>query len=133
MPMLVVGEAAGRIDPATAQVEAAAAAAAWLDGADAESPQPSEARSLRGSGASEALVCACEDVRVQDLDRAIAEGFGHVELIKRRSGAGTGACQGKLCFGLIGEVLASRGVAAAFPTVRPPIRPVAVAALGGGP
>ena len=133
MPMLVVGEATGPIDPAAAQDRAAVVAAAWSSGTDDRDAVRAPAPSSLGPIASDAIVCTCEDVRVRDLDRAIAEGFDHVELVKRRSGAGTGACQGKLCLGLIGEVLAARGLSAALPTIRPPIRPVRVAALGGGP
>jgi NAD(P)H-nitrite reductase large subunit len=79
----------------------------------------------------DATACICEDVTVAAIDRAIADGFGDIELLKRRSGACTGACQGKLCLGPVGEVLRTRGLAAGLPTIRPPIRPVSIASLAG--
>ena len=71
-------------------------------------------------------------MRRHHVDRAIAEGFDDMELVKRRSGATTGACQGKLCLALLAEAFTARGLAPGLPTVRPPIRPVSVASLGGG-
>ena len=38
-------------------------------------------------------------MRRRDVETAIADGFADVELLKRRTGAGTGPCQGKLCHG----------------------------------
>ena len=43
------------------------------------------------------LPLPCEDVRRRDAAAAIADGYGDIELLKRRTGAGTGPCQGKLC------------------------------------
>ncbi|MCA1828097.1 MAG: FAD-dependent oxidoreductase [Myxococcales bacterium] len=44
-----------------------------------------------------AIVCACEDVSVRDVEDAIAHGFGDIESLKRYTGLGTGPCQGKSC------------------------------------
>ena len=44
-----------------------------------------------------AIVCACEDVSVHDIDDAIAHGFADIESLKRYTGLGTGPCQGKSC------------------------------------
>jgi sarcosine oxidase subunit beta len=44
-----------------------------------------------------AIVCACEDVSVHDVEDAIAHGFGDIESLKRYTGLGTGPCQGKSC------------------------------------
>ena len=44
-----------------------------------------------------AIVCACEDVSVHDVEAAIAHGFGDIESLKRYTGLGTGPCQGKSC------------------------------------
>ena len=44
-----------------------------------------------------AIVCACEDVSVHDIDEAIAHGFADIESLKRYTGLGTGPCEGKEC------------------------------------
>ncbi|HET7787202.1 MAG TPA: FAD-dependent oxidoreductase [Myxococcales bacterium] len=47
--------------------------------------------------AEKAIVCACEDVSVHDVEEAIARGFADIESLKRYTGLGTGPCQGKSC------------------------------------
>lgn len=79
----------------------------------------------------DAFLCLCEDVRRRDAAAAIEEGYGDIELLKRRTGAGTGPCQGKLCHAEILCVLASAGRPVALPTMRPLTRPVLLAALAG--
>jgi len=81
--------------------------------------------------AGDAFLCLCEDVRRRDAMTAIAEGYDTVELLKRRTGAGTGPCQGKLCHGEILCALAEAGRPVALPTMRPLARPVALARLAG--
>ena len=49
--------------------------------------------------------------------------------LKRRTGAGTGPCQGKLCHGEMLACLAAAGRPVALPTVRPLLRPTTLAAL----
>jgi sarcosine oxidase subunit alpha len=132
MPMLVVGEAAGDVDPDGAADRAAARAASWLEHPTDVGQGVIEPGVAAIDGLDpDATVCVCEDVTVAAIDRAIADGFGDIELLKRRSGACTGACQGKLCLGAVGEVLQARGLAAGLPTMRPPIRPVSIASLAG--
>ena len=58
-----------------------------------------------------------------------ADGFADIELLKRRTGAGTGPCQGKLCHGEMLACLAEAGRPVALPTVRPLLRPTSLAAL----
>lgn len=131
LPMLVVGEASGASE--AVQERAAAAAAEWLRGVDGSTRRPAPRPPASADQISpDALVCLCEDVRVRDIDGAIADGYREAELLKRRSGATTGPCQGKLCLNLLGELLTARSLSASFPTLRPPIRPVGVARLGGG-
>ena len=130
LPVLVVGEAAGDVDPAGSAERAADQARAWIHGEDPARTQTSgTALRVNAVLAPDATVCVCEDVSVAAIDVAIADGFGDVELLKRRSGACTGACQGKLCLGAVGEVLMARGLPATLPTIRPPIRPVPIAAM----
>jgi sarcosine oxidase, subunit alpha len=79
--------------------------------------------------APEAFLCLCEDVRQCDAAAAIAEGFDDVELLKRRTGAGTGPCQGKLCHGDMLACLAAADRPVALPAVRSPLRPISLAQL----
>lgn len=76
-----------------------------------------------------AFACPCEDVRVGDLRTCVADGFRHPELVKRRTGAMTGPCQGKLCAAAVLSVLRDAGVETVVPTSRPLARPVTLAEL----
>ncbi|MEZ5775861.1 MAG: (2Fe-2S)-binding protein [Hyphomicrobiaceae bacterium] len=80
-----------------------------------------------------AIACHCEDVRIRELDRAIADGFDEIETLKRRTGAATGPCQGKLCHAEIAACLKHNGRPAAVPTQRPLARPVTLADLARRP
>ncbi len=77
----------------------------------------------------DAFACLCEDVRVRDLHACVDDGFVHPELVKRRTGAMTGPCQGKLCSATVLAVLRERGIDAAPTTARPLARPVSLAEL----
>ena len=77
----------------------------------------------------EAFACLCEDVRVRDIRRAVAEGFAHPELVKRRTGALTGPCQGKLCAPLVLALLRELGAEHAPTRARPLVRPTPLADL----
>ncbi|MGH6937473.1 NAD(P)-binding protein [Hypericibacter sp.] len=91
--------------------------------------KPSSSARLAAASSSRAFLCLCEDVRRRDAEAAIADGFADVELLKRRTGAGTGPCQGKLCHGEMLACLAEAGRPVALPTVRPLLRPVTLAEL----
>ena len=43
------------------------------------------------------MVCFCEDVRAYEIRAEQATGYTDPELVKRRTGALTGPCQGKYC------------------------------------
>jgi sarcosine oxidase subunit alpha len=126
-PVLAVGEAAGHVDHAAG--DAGSAVDAWLRGEDPPSVRVHDILepALR---APDAFACLCEDVRIRDLTAAVEEGFGSAELVKRRTGAGTGPCQGKLCLGEVAAVLGAAGIPPDLPTVRPPAWPASIAALG---
>ncbi len=74
---------------------------------------------------SKTIVCACEDVSLSELERAVALGYGDMESAKRYTGFGTGHCQGKMCRAAIAEHLRARGGAANLApfTPRPPLQP----------
>jgi sarcosine oxidase subunit alpha len=81
------------------------------------------------------FVCLCEDVTDKDLRDAVAEGFDHLETLKRYSTVTMGPCQGKMCH------LASIAVCAretrrtvaetGRTTSRPPASPVSLGVLAG--
>jgi sarcosine oxidase subunit alpha len=79
----------------------------------------------------DAFICPCEDVRVRDVEQAIADGYADMELVKRHTGAATGPCQGKLCHGNLMDCLAANGVQPRIPTQRPLVRPIRFAQFAG--
>ena len=68
----------------------------------------------------DAMVCFCEDVRVHEVRAELAAGYTDPELVKRRTGALTGPCQGKSCL----QAFACLADTDSVPTARPPLRPV---------
>jgi len=74
----------------------------------------------------EAFACLCEDVRVKDLRACVKDGFEDPELVKRRTGAMTGPCQGKTCASIVLAVLRSMGMDPQLTTPRPLLHPVAL-------
>lgn len=77
----------------------------------------------------EAFACLCEDVRIGDLRNAVQQGFDQPELVKRRTGAMTGPCQGKMCSSLVLAALRTFGLKVEPTTVRPLARPVTLGEL----
>ena len=78
------------------------------------------------------LLCACEDVTLDEVLRAFAAGHRDLESVKRYTGFGTGPCQGKSCLALAARELARLGATPAeiVPfTARPPVFPAPLAAL----
>jgi sarcosine oxidase subunit alpha len=70
------------------------------------------------------LVCFCEDVHADEIHAQFSTGYGDSELVKRRTGALTGPCQGKYCLQSFCSALAATGApSAGLPTTRPPLRP----------
>jgi sarcosine oxidase subunit beta len=78
------------------------------------------------------LLCACEDVSLEEVRRAFAAGHRDLESVKRYTGFGTGPCQGKSCLTLVARELlrlgATPGEIAPF-TARPPSQPTTLATL----
>jgi hypothetical protein len=66
---------------------------------------------------------------VRDIEAAVADGFADAELVKRRTGAGTGPCQGAYCLGEVAATLDRLGVGSSVPTVRPPMHAVTLTDL----
>jgi sarcosine oxidase subunit alpha len=64
----------------------------------AERPQgATAARPHAATTAGKCFVCLCEDVTTKDLEQAVAEGFDHIETLKRYATVNMGPCQGKMC------------------------------------
>jgi bacterioferritin-associated ferredoxin len=131
IPMLVVGEAAGAWDTKSAYDHADAAAKARLAGKPNVQPPTVASYFPKSQTSDAAFICFCEDVRFRDVRKAVEDGFDNVELVKRRTGAGTGPCQGKLCHPELLRCVAELGCAAELPTIRPLVRPVSLAAFAG--
>jgi 2Fe-2S iron-sulfur cluster protein/sarcosine oxidase alpha subunit family protein len=80
-----------------------------------------------------ALVCFCEDVHADEIRAQLAAGYGDPELVKRRTGAFTGPCQGKYCLQAFATTVAGAGAPVlSLPTARPPLRPVRLGDLVPG-
>jgi sarcosine oxidase subunit alpha len=81
-------------------------------------------------GSPHAVLCFCEDVRGWEIQAERAAGYQDPELVKRRTGALTGPCQGKYCLSAVTCALSGGGVVATstgdvlLPTGRPPLRPL---------
>lgn len=77
------------------------------------------------------IICRCEDVLLEEVERVIDEGYTNLEEIKRLLRCGMGPCQGRTCLILIAQILSrktGRSISQMqFPTARPPIRPVLLA------
>jgi sarcosine oxidase subunit alpha len=84
-----------------------------------------ELRATEAVPTGRALVCFCEDVHADEIEAQVTAGYGDPELVKRRTGALTGPCQGKYCLQALSCLLAAAGVAPqTLPTSRPPLRPI---------
>jgi sarcosine oxidase subunit alpha len=92
-----------------------------LDGPATAASSPAATAIARG-----AIVCFCEDIRAWEIRAEQAAGYRDPELIKRRTGALTGPCQGKQCLQAFACMTASAGGDdhVSLPTARPPLRPV---------
>jgi hypothetical protein len=125
-PILAVGRAAGMRD----QTDVKRAVEMWMSGTRSdellESAMPCPPRVD-----DSVVACPCEDVRVGDIRAACRDGFNSIEHVKRRTGAGTGPCQGKLCHGLLVHIAVEQGCAPALPTIRPLARPECIASFAG--
>jgi bacterioferritin-associated ferredoxin len=99
----------------------------WLELAGAASRRTSGVPWVAAD--DDAFACLCEDVRVKDVRSCVEQGFRHPELVKRRTGAMTGPCQGKLCAAAVLSLLRESGVEATPTSARPLARPVALVEL----
>jgi sarcosine oxidase subunit alpha len=79
------------------------------------------------------IVCFCEDVHADEIHAQVAAGYGDPELVKRRTGALTGPCQGKYCLqAFAGTAVDAGAERTSLPTGRPPLRPIRLGDLVAG-
>ncbi|NJE43453.1 (2Fe-2S)-binding protein [Thermococcus sp. GR6] len=82
------------------------------------------------------IVCRCNDVTVEDVERLIDSGITDIEEIKRLLRIGMGPCQGRTCIPIVISILArktgKRQEDIPLPKSRVPIMPVRVEVLVGG-
>jgi len=91
---------------------------------------------MNGENEKNSIVCRCEDISLEDVERVIDEGYTNLEEIKRLLRCGMGPCQGRTCLTLVAQVLSRKtGTPISqmkFPTVRPPLRPTPLAIFTAG-
>jgi len=82
-----------------------------------------------------AFVCLCTDVSSQDLCDGIAEGFDHIETLKRYTTATMGPCQGRMCqlsaIGVCAQQTGRSKAETGVTTSRPPNPGITLGALAG--
>ncbi|MHA1590172.1 MAG: (2Fe-2S)-binding protein [Candidatus Njordarchaeales archaeon] len=74
------------------------------------------------------IICRCENVTLDQIEKAIEEGITDLELLKRKLRIGMGPCQGRTCLPLVIRILArklkKKPEDLLIPTSRPPITPI---------
>ncbi len=79
------------------------------------------------------IICRCEEITIEEIRKAIAQGAITIAGVKRRTRAGMGFCQGRTCERLVAQILSQSAgkKLEAFrpPTRRPPIRAISFASL----
>jgi len=77
------------------------------------------------------IVCRCEDVSLEEIEKLVDEGYTELEEIKRILRCGMGACQGRTCTRLIAQIVSRKTgkpiSEMRFPRTRPPVRPTPLA------
>lgn len=79
------------------------------------------------------IICRCEEIRLQQIQEAIAAGCTDADAVKKATRAGMGLCQGRTCRHLVTRIIAEQtGIPAAEQTpqsVRAPFRPIPLDAI----
>ncbi len=131
LPLDVPAVGAGEVvDPGCAPDEAEASGARAGRG-DARAGAPAAALP---EVPERGYVCLCEDVRVEDLETAFAEGFRSSQILKRYTTATMGPCQGAMCGPLLAAFAHKRTGSTALgarTTPRPPARAVTLESFAG--
>ncbi len=84
----------------------------------------------------EIIICRCEDLTLDEIRKAISDGYTDFEELKRYLRCGMGPCGGRTCLPLIRRELAFHlGVASSdvdLPTTRPPQQVTTFSAISLG-
>jgi bacterioferritin-associated ferredoxin len=79
------------------------------------------------------LICRCEDLTQEEIEKAIDEGYSTLDELKCRLRLGMGPCQGRSCISLARRVLCQKTDKTQeeiiLPTSRPPVVPVSLGTL----
>jgi NADPH-dependent 2,4-dienoyl-CoA reductase/sulfur reductase-like enzyme len=80
------------------------------------------------------LICRCEDVRMGDLRQRLGQGFDTPGALKKATRCGMGICQGRICGGIVADILDALAADQALyrrqsPSIRSPVKPVLLGAL----
>jgi len=83
--------------------------------------------------ADKILICRCEDLTQEEIEKAIDEGYSTLDELKCRLRLGMGPCQGRSCISLARRVLCQKTGKTQeeiiIPTSRPPAVPVSIGTL----
>ncbi len=79
------------------------------------------------------IVCRCEDLTLEDVEKAIDAGYTDLEELRKKLRIGMGPCQGRVCIQLVQKILEKKTgkkvCVKSLPKVRPPVIPVSLGAL----
>lgn len=83
-----------------------------------------------------AIVCRCEDITLEDVEKAIDKGYTDLEELRRYLRIGMGPCQGRVCIPQVIKILerktGKKVSNVSLPTSRPPVVPVPLGTLASG-
>lgn len=83
--------------------------------------------------AKDMVICRCEEVYRSEILEAIKKGARTENGVKRRTRAGMGLCQGRICEKLVAKLIATetkQSIEEVLPaTHRPPVRPIKLGIL----
>lgn len=86
-----------------------------------------------GLPVDDTLVCRCEEVSLDAIRSAIESGADNIDDIKRRTRAGMGYCQGRMCVPSIMAIakrdMGSKPEHISFMKARSPVKPISISAL----
>ena len=74
------------------------------------------------------IICRCEEITRSEIESAIREGYITINEIRKRTRAGMGLCQGKICGRIVRQIIEEKTglrVESILPArARPPVRPI---------
>jgi NAD(P)H-nitrite reductase large subunit len=80
-----------------------------------------------------AIICRCEDLTLEDVEKAIDEGYTDLEELRKKLRIGMGPCQGRVCIQIVMKILerktGKKVKKASLTKTRPPIVPVSLGTL----